>query len=82
MKIAPDTKLEIGTSVKVKTKIGIVKDVKYVQAIPSGMIYVHTIEFHSEIQSIRNSSGVRMDKIVPTKPSTKAVNYSFIEILN
>jgi len=77
-RIGPLDPLQIGAKVCVGSKLGEVIACDYVQAHPSGMIYVHTIRFTERQISKRLRSGVMTMIRKPIKAFTSRINYSSI----
>ncbi len=67
--------LPVGTRVKVGLKVGIVIASNMVQAVPCGLVCLHTIRFTHILRRLR-PSGYALD-LHPGK--TQTVNYSCIE---
>jgi hypothetical protein len=77
--IGPHDELPVGTKVRVGNKFGKVVQAVLKDAIPSGTIMVHTIEF---TEGVKRGVGRRTSKPIPLrKPYTSTVNYSFIQVI-
>ena len=77
-RITSDTYLDIGTPVQVNNKRGVVTSCSVAQAIPCGLVCLHTIKFDSERKRVSRSDAKYA--WVPLKTNySQRVNYSFIQ---
>lgn len=69
--------LAIGTAVQVLNRRGVVVKAEYVQAVPFGMVALHTIKYTHK----RKILTMNRQTWEPIKPVTKTCNYAFIETI-
>jgi hypothetical protein len=75
--IGPHDVLAIGTKVRVGQKIGKVVGSREEDAVPSGRIVIHTIEFTHKIVRVPRPRQRALQRV-----QTYDVNYSFIHVLS
>ena len=76
--IGANDSLPAGTRVKVGRLKGVVVSAKTTEANNGGMIVVHKVKFEARWKP---SFGTRGQWVPFTKPETREVNYSFIDVL-
>jgi len=80
MKIQAHDLLSVGQAVRVGNRLGTVIKAEMKQAVPCGLIAVHTIEFTHRMAWKR--TGMKTRALEAIKPVKQSVNYAFIETIN
>lgn len=79
MRIQAHDLLAVGQAVCVGNRLGTVIKAEIQQAVPCGLIAVHTIEFTHRMAWKR--TGMKQLVLEAIKPVKQSVNYAFIEVI-
>ena len=80
MRLQAHDLLSVGQAVRVGNRLGTVIKAEMQQAVPCGMIAVHTIEFTHRMAWKR--TGMKTRVLESIKPIKQSVNYAFIEVID